>query len=86
MGLIFGNVALEISYRNYKWLKTSTLQMIFNAMALVSSAVAIYMTMDKLLAKSGGADWSVAKAEKWCKKSAWVYVDTTPHYTLVGYT
>ena len=60
--------------------------MIFNAMALVSSAVAIYMTMDKLLTKSGGADWSVAKAEKWCKKSAWVYVDTTPHYTLVGYT
>ena len=54
-------------------------------MALVSSAVAIYMMMDKLLAKSGGADWSVAKAEKWCKKSAWVYVDTTPYYTLVSY-
>lgn len=85
LGLIFGNLVLEIAYRNHKWLKWSTIRSIFTALGLLVSALAVHMLIDKLMAKSGGANWSVAKAEKWCKKSDWIYVDTTPHYTLVRY-
>ena len=81
--MIFGNLALEISYRNQRWLKTSTIRMLINALALVASAIAVHMLVDKLTTKPGGANWSVAKAEKWCKKPGWVYVDTTPYYALV---
>ena len=83
MGLICGNVALEIGYRNQKWLKTSTIRMIMNALGLVASAIAVHAVVDKLTSKSGGANWTVAKAEKWCKKADWVYIDTTPYYALV---
>ena len=74
---------MEISYRNQKWLKSSTVNMIINAFGLLASALAVHMVIDKLMIKSGGANWSVEKAEKWCKKADWIYVDTTPHYTLV---
>ena len=84
MGLFFGNLVLEITYRNQKWLKSSTSGMIVNAIGLLASAITIHMAIDQLMGKSGGANWSVAKAEKWCKKTEWIYVDTTPHYTLVS--
>ena len=84
MGLFFGNLVLEITYRNQKWLKSSTSGMIVNAIGLLASAITIHMAIDQLMGKSGGANWSVARAEKWCKKAEWIYVDTTPHYTLVS--
>ena len=84
MGLLFGNVALELAYRHHKWLKWSTVELILSAIGLLVSAISVYMVLDKYLANSGGANWSVAKAEKWCKKAEWIYVDTTPHYTLVS--
>ena len=84
MGLFFGNLVLEIAYRNHKWLKSSTSGMIVNAIGLLASAITIHMAIDQLMGKSGGANWSVARAEKWCKKAEWIYVDTTPHYTLVS--
>ena len=84
MGLFFGNLVLEITYRNHKWLKSSTSGMIVNAIGLLTSAITIHMAIDQLMSKSGGANWSVERAEKWCKKAEWIYVDTTPHYTLVS--
>ena len=57
--------------------------MVIYALGLLASAISVHMVVDKLTTKSGGANWSVEKAEKWCKKASWVYVDTTPYYSLV---
>ena len=55
----------------------STLAM---AAVLPGSALLLYLVM---LSCGFDPGWSIALATKWCKKAAWIYLDTTPFYAMI---
>lgn len=56
---------------------------IWTSVFLFCSALVTYLSLNLL---GFDADWSVAKAIKFCQESEWIHLSTSPLFTLMRYT
>ncbi|XP_070782582.1 glucose-6-phosphatase a, catalytic subunit, tandem duplicate 1 isoform X3 [Enoplosus armatus] len=79
-GVITGLLVAECVSRE-KWIYNASMKKYFcTTLFLTSFAVGFY-----LLLKALGVDllWTMEKAQKWCVRSEWVHLDTTPFASLL---
>merc|ERR1712026_586719 len=53
------------------------------AIFLLGSTIFIHENLQKMV--GFGPNWSIDMAKKYCAKAEWIYLDTTPLYTLMRY-
>ncbi|KAG5854947.1 hypothetical protein ANANG_G00043480 [Anguilla anguilla] len=79
-GVITGMIVAE-AFSRVQWIYSASLKKyFFITLFLLSFAVGFY-----LLLKALGVDllWTLEKAKKWCVRSEWVHMDTTPFASLL---
>merc|ERR1719288_432364 len=54
------------------------------AVSLLASALLIHENLQTILGFH--PNWSIDMAKKYCAKAEWIYVDTTPLYSMVRYS
>ncbi|KAG5854946.1 hypothetical protein ANANG_G00043470 [Anguilla anguilla] len=79
-GVITGMIVAE-AFSRVQWIYSASLKKyFFITLFLLTFAVGFY-----LLLKALGVDllWTLEKAKKWCVRSEWVHMDTTPFASLL---
>ena len=82
-GLLAGTALVGRFYRRGPWLQYRTLPLLLISTGLVCSALATFYLLTAL-----GLDpnWSIQLAKRHCQNPDWIYVDTTPFYTMIRFS
>jgi len=83
LGFLVAALCIQFVYKDDRILAGDTRTKLCVSVMLPTTAMVAY---GGLLVSGFDPNWSIALATKWCLKSSWIYLDTTPFYAMVRYT
>lgn len=87
LAVILGFLCFKLIFNDQTWIYpiwNSTLEKIFMALFLLLSAIFVYVKADDFIGFD--INWSIDLAYTYCQNEEWIYIDTTPLYTMVRYS
>ena len=83
LGFIVGLIIVKKFYIRGSWIQRRTSSLIFFSLFLISSSLGVYQTLIRL---GHDPNWSLALAERHCRNSNWIWIDTTPFYSMMRFS